>query len=135
MKRRRKGGLSASLLAFAFLCSVAASGQDQRASNRLAATRQTSGAFGTTAYTVTTVSAVGFYPGDYNYGYFTTGSLGRNGNPNLLTQYFAPLDLPACAVIDFIGLNSNTDTAFAYGVELFSRHKDGVLTSIGCWGC
>ena len=119
------------LLTLGFLCAAGASAQDAAAPTRLATTRETPHAFGTDDYTVTTISAVGLYPGNAPPNYFTTGSLGRNGNPDVLTQYFAPLDLPGGAVIDFIGLNSNTDTAFAYGVELFSRHKDGVLTSIG----
>ncbi len=43
-------------------------------------------------------------------------------------HYYASLDLPAGAVIDFIGLNSNTDTDFVFAVALWQRNRLGQLT-------
>lgn len=98
----------------------------------LATTRQAPEAFGTDAYTVTMVSATAFYPGT-SYVFYTTNGvdLSREGFTNTLTEFYAGINLPGGAVIDYIGLNSSTVDDFAYGVELFSRHKDGSLTPIG----
>jgi hypothetical protein len=40
-------------------------------------------------------------------------------------QYFATVNIPAGAVIDFIGANSNTDTDEVFHVALFERNKAG----------
>ena len=91
-------------------------------------------AYGVKDYTLTTVSAIGFYP-ETNVGasspyYYTSGSKGRYGAPGAVTEFFAPLDLPGGAVIDFIGLNSNTDTPFAFSAEVLQRNSDGTLQSL-----
>jgi hypothetical protein len=92
--------------------------------------------YGTNDYTVTTVSAIGFYP-ETNVGgvstspdYYTSGSKGRYGDPGAVTEFYAPLDLPGGAVIDFIGLNTATDVPFAFSAQLYARASDGTLTSL-----
>ncbi len=98
---------------------------------RVATTREAvPKAYGVDAYSVTTVSAIGFYPeGDlYGYSYFTSGSLGRSGYSGV--AFFAPLDLPAGVVIDYVGLNSTTDTPGGLTVALYKRHKDGTVDTI-----
>ncbi|HYX45756.1 MAG TPA: S-layer homology domain-containing protein [Sphingomicrobium sp.] len=102
----------------------------------LPTTRRVPATFGTQDYSVTTVSATGFYPDNTLVafaGYATSGSLGRwsTSSGSGVTEFYASLNLPAGAVIDYIGLNSTTDAAFAYGVNLLNRYKDGTLTSIG----
>jgi len=71
-----------------------------------------------------------FYPSTSQDGYATTGSLGRMGTINQLTDFYAAVDLPAGVIIDYVGLNSTTDTAFALGVALYNRTKDGNLTTL-----
>jgi len=131
MIRRKEVHGFTTVLLFALCFGSVLSAQDRAGRIQLATTRETPNAFGITDYTVTTVSATAFFPNVSGVYYHTTGSLGRNGDIGTLTEFFASLDIPAGAVIDYVGLNSTTDTAFAYGVELFNRHKDGTLTSIG----
>ena len=104
--------------------------------NALPTTREVPNAFGTTSYTVTTISATAFSPdsNDVGFGvpaYFTSGSLGRFSQPDQQMDYFTALDLPAGAVIDYIGLNSTTDTPFVLGVQLVRRDKFGGLSVVG----
>jgi len=113
------------------LCGSVLGAQDTPSPNRLPTTRQVPNAFGTDAYSVTTVSATAFYPDINNWAWETSGSLGRRGPTNFLTEFYASLDIPAGVVIDFIGLNSITDTDFEFGVELFQRTSSGGLSSIG----
>ena len=135
MINERRIAPSVSLL---FLAAVVLSAKDRTAATRLPTTREVPDAFGTVAYTVTTISATAFYPhvetdcgplciGDY----FISGSLGRRGILNGVTEFYANLDLPGGAVIDYIGLNSLTDADFAYGVSLIRRGSDGSLTPVG----
>jgi S-layer family protein len=58
-----------------------------------------------------------------------TGSLGRYafGYP-YDNHFFANLDIPAGAVIDYIGLNSTTDTDSILGVALWQRDRYAGLT-------
>jgi hypothetical protein len=81
-------------------------------------------------YNVTTVPATRFYPFIWYDEYYTSGDLGRFGGAGVITDFYSALDLPGGAAIDFIGLNSNTNTDGAYGVELLRRHADGSLSSI-----
>jgi hypothetical protein len=104
------------------------------AAGRLTTTTQTPSAPG---YRVTTVSATAFYPevetdcGPYCIGdYSSSGSLGRRGTLYYPTEFYANLDLPGGAVIDYIGLNSLTDADYAFGVSLFQRHFDGSAAPI-----
>jgi len=92
--------------------------------------------FGTNDYTVTTISGTNFYPdrayADAGYYYATSGSLGRYGGQNAVTDFHAGVDsIPAGAVIDFIGFNSLTDTDAVLSTDLIVRHKDGALDVVG----
>jgi hypothetical protein len=121
--------------AIVFLSSGIVGAQQPRL-HALPTTREIPNAFGTTSYTVTTISATAFIPdsNDVGFGvpaYFTSGSLGRFSQPDQQMDYFTALELPAGAVIDFIGLNSTTDTPFILGVELVRRDKFGGLNVVG----
>ncbi|MEX1244783.1 MAG: S-layer homology domain-containing protein [Thermoanaerobaculia bacterium] len=99
--------------------------------NALPTTRDIPNAFGTDAYTVTTVPGVVFYPEHSGAMYNTSGSWGRFSPDHPLVNFFAALDLPAGAVIDYIGLNSLSDLAFSVGAEVARRDKFGSLGIIG----
>jgi S-layer homology domain len=90
--------------------------------------------FGIVDDTVTTIPAIAFYP-ETNQGasaaYFTTSARGRYGANGVATQFFAPLDLPGGAFIDFIGLNSDTDVGAAYTASLELRENDGSVLDLG----
>jgi hypothetical protein len=124
----RRIGWAAGLMLTLFLHAGVGSAQDSSAP--LATTRALPNAFGTDSYTVTTISATAFFP-SYNQNYGTSASLGRYGLPNILLEFYTALDLPAGAVIDFIGLNSTTDTPSALGVALYNRYSNGVLILVG----
>jgi len=94
----------------AWLCTGSAGAQEHRP-NALPTTLEVPNAFGVNSWTVTTVSATSFYP-SINLNYGTSPSLGRSANTNTLIDYYVGVDIPAGAVIDYIGLNSTTDTAF-----------------------
>jgi hypothetical protein len=111
-----------------FVPVAALTAQDSPA--RLPTTRQRPETFGTDAYTVTTISATGFIPGNNVYGYATSGTLARWSDLNTLMEYYAPLDLPGGAIIDYIGLNTSTDSDFALGVSLYHRAIDGAIQNI-----
>src|SRR5690348_2892810 len=121
-------------LLFTLACTVATSAGSLPVSGRLTTTRRSPDAFGTITYSATTVSATAFYPASCGVSgcanYATSGSLGRFVTDQSLTEFYAAIDLPAGVVIDYIGLNSVTDTDFAFGVQLFNRHQDGSLDSI-----
>ena len=57
-----------------------------------------------------------------------SGSLGVYCTITDGMHYYAALDLPAGAVIDFIGLNSNTDRDQVFGSTLWQRNRLGQLT-------
>ena len=105
-------------------------------------TRQVPEEFGIQDYTVTTISATTFTVGqDFGYAYFTTPSFGRTTDPNVDGFYFANLNIPAGAIIDYIGLNTTTDTTAAIGVELAYRDSSANIlpivafsSSIHGWG-
>lgn len=91
--------------------------------------------FGIQDQTITVISATSFVPhsNDVGFGvpaFFTSPSLGRFCQPNLGTHYYANLDLPAGAVIDFIGINTTTNTNAVYGIALWSRSRFGVMTQL-----
>jgi hypothetical protein len=113
-----------------WLCAGNASAQTPRP-NALPTTREVPDAFGLDSYTVTTVSATSFYPDFHLQGYDTSGSLGRFGDLNVVEDFHAGIDIPAGAVIDFIGLNSTTDTPAVLGAELVRRTKFGATSVIG----
>ena len=124
-------GLVLGSAAIAFLCAGNVGAQERPTPNTLPTARQVPNAFGTQAYTVTTISGLAFYPAFRTYPYSTSGGLGRFGGTGFLQDFYAGLDLPAGAVIDYIGLNSTTDTAFVLGAELLRRDLAGGLSVIG----
>ena len=126
----RKIGRVPGSAVIALLCAGLAGAQQARP-DAVPTTPGGPNAFGTDAYTVTTVSATSFFPDSHFDAYNTSGSLGRFGAANTITNFTTSVDLPAGAVIDFIGLNSSTDTPGAIGAELIRRSIFGVTTVIG----
>jgi S-layer homology domain len=82
--------------------------------------------FGISSDTTTTISAWSFTGASFAQGVydspFVSGSLGRY---NLAygedMHYYTTLQLPAGAVIDFVGINTNTDTDAIMGIALWKR--------------
>jgi len=127
----RRTALAVTLLAaVCLLVAASARAAERIVESRTKTARTAPKAFGLDSYTVTKISAVGFYPSAGQYTYSTTGSLGRIGPNNQLLDFYVPLDVPAGVVIDYVGFNTITDTPFALGVALYNRTKDGVLTTI-----
>jgi hypothetical protein len=93
-------------------------------------------AFGISDTTITVISAAQFVPqwtgGVDIFSPVDLPSLSRYcldcGTEGL--EYFASLDLPAGAVIDFIGLNSATDTNAVLGSALWLRDKSGNVSLV-----
>ena len=129
MSARRLGPVFVSSV-IAVLCGGSMGAQEPRP-NSLPTTRERPNSFGTLDYTVTTISAAAFVPGTGATQYSTTGSLGRQGATNTISEYYASLAIPAGAVIDRIGLNNMTSVDSAYRVELIQRRRDGSLIIIG----
>jgi hypothetical protein len=91
--------------------------------------------YGTQDFTVVTISATQFVPhsNDVGFGvpaFFTSPGLGRFCQPDTGTHYYATLNVPAGAIIDFVGLNTTTDTNAVYGVALWRRHRDATKDMI-----
>ncbi len=85
--------------------------------------------YGTASWVRTTIPATSFLPGDRSDLYYTSGSLGRYGAKNKDQHFYAPLDLPAGAIVEYIGLNNlNDGTDAVMGVALWDRYYDGVKT-------
>lgn len=89
--------------------------------------------YGIEDYSVTVVPAIAFYPESAS-SYFTSGSRGRYGPMNSIVNFYAPVDVPPGAIIDYIGLNSTTDAPNAIGVTLYARLEDGNLLDMGGLG-
>jgi hypothetical protein len=87
-------------------------------------------AFGVTAYTATNISATSFTARDNSMVYSTSGSIGRFGAVNTLSEFYSGVDIPGGAVIDYLGLNENTDTPGVITAELFRRDPFGALTPL-----
>jgi len=83
----------------------------------------------------TTVSALVFFPGFSDEPYNTSGSLGRFGEVNRDEHFYAQLDLPFGAVIDFIALNNfNDGTPNVILLTLAFRNENGALGTIATIG-
>ncbi|HTR01736.1 MAG TPA: S-layer homology domain-containing protein [Thermoanaerobaculia bacterium] len=88
--------------------------------------------FGTQDYNVTKVPAATFTGASFN----ISGSVGRFGNTNVDQHFYAPLDIPLTAVIDYIGLNSlNDGTAGAITVRLLDRDSGGSVAAVATLAC
>jgi hypothetical protein len=127
MSRRHRLHASLAGLSLAAVLNAQVAAQD-----RLPTTRETPRSFGVGDYTVTVVSAVNFFP-QFNSNYGTSPTFGRYADTSSVIEYYAGLDLPGGAVIDYIGLNSTTDTPFALGVAVYSRQRNGAITAVGAF--
>ena len=99
--------------------------------NRLETTRSRPQAYGTETYTVTVVPAIAFFPAQGDHAYYDSTQLGRLGELNTVTDFYAPIDLPRGAIVDFIGLNSWTDAPNAIGVAMYRRGPNGSISTVG----
>jgi hypothetical protein len=84
----------------------------------LPATTETPEAFGTTGYTRTSISALSFGGTSY----IPVVPLSRAGVPNVDQHFYATLDLPQGAIIDFMGIsNYNDGNPYVIGASLWKR--------------
>ncbi|MGE5414287.1 MAG: hypothetical protein ACM3NW_08930, partial [Syntrophomonadaceae bacterium] len=89
--------------------------------------------FGIQSETIRVIHASEFGADKFVYSVYTD-DLGRVSNSvNYDSHFYATLDIPAGAVIDFIGLNSASDTDGIFGVELWERHSNGSKTSLAAF--
>src|SRR5450432_2056811 len=78
--------------------------------------------FGPQDYNVITIPAVTFAGGTFH----ISGSVGRYGDTNADQHFYAPLEVPTGAIIDYIGLNNlNDGTPSAITVTILDRYADG----------
>lgn len=86
--------------------------------------------FGTSDYTVTTIAGVGFAPGSNGMIYNVSGSVARAVNA-IGGHFYSALDLPAGAVIDFIGFNNfNDGTPNVMAIHLYARDSSGNVSPL-----
>jgi hypothetical protein len=114
--------------AVAISCSVLVRAEVGPRFKRLAKDRVDPKEFGIQDDTITVIPATSFFAVSGSFGGVGTqlsGSFGRSAFPPDTVEYYAPLDIPAGSVIDFIGLNSLTDTDYILGLELDERDGDG----------
>ena len=121
-----RGRISSASMAVLWL--AAAAGAQTLTDKPLLTQRVDPTAFGIQDYTFTTISATSFLPysNDVGFGvpaYFTSPGLGRFCQPGTGIHYYASLQVPAGSIIDFVGLNTTTNTDAVYGVALFARNK------------
>jgi S-layer homology domain len=125
MKRPRPGKVARWAMAIATLAILRAApapAQDHSRSMPLTKAHVDPSDFGVTDDTRTVISATSFLPAQ-GCCYGTSPSLGRYGRHEPGYEFYATLDLPAGAVIDFIGINSTTDTDGVLGVALIERNR------------
>jgi hypothetical protein len=91
-------------------------------------------AYGVEDYTVTVVPAIAFLPRENDTYTTFAQTMGRRGSINTVTDFYAPIDLPLGAFIDYIGLNTETNIYNIFGVALYSRNKFGDVHTIGTFG-
>ena len=88
-------------------------------------------AFGVQDHTVTVVSAVAFLPRENNDTYTTLHvDMARRGAINTVTDFYAPIDLPPGALIDYIGLNTQTNVPNIFGLTLYARDEFGAVNTL-----
>ncbi|HTY40275.1 MAG TPA: S-layer homology domain-containing protein [Thermoanaerobaculia bacterium] len=100
-----------------FLLGAAAGRAEGSKIPTFAATTQAPTAYGLGDYTVTTISATSFTADNTNY--FTTLCCLSRGFNNGDGEFYSNVDVPAGAVIDYIGLESYSTCAGVAGVELW----------------
>jgi hypothetical protein len=82
-------------------------------------------AYGSTDYTITTLAGLSFVPSGSGLVYNTSGSLARAVS-SAGGHFYSALDIPAGAIIDFIGFNNlNDGTANVMAIHLWSRSSAG----------
>jgi hypothetical protein len=90
----------------------------------------TPAAYGTLDYTITTIPGVSFVPGSNGLVYNTSGSLARSVSA-AGGHFYSALDIPAGAIIDYIGFNNlNDGTANVMAVHLWLRDIMGNVTPL-----
>ena len=92
---------------------------ERREPPRFATTRQAPEEFGTLQYTVTTVSAMSFVPFDPNDTYISSLCCLSRAFADGDGELYASVNIPAGAIIDYIGLESYSFCAGVVGVELW----------------
>lgn len=108
--------------------------------NRLETTRSRPKAFGTQDYSVTVVPAIAFYPASGSQTYSTVpptfgqSTLARFGPTDTVQDFYAPVDLPPGAIVDYIGLNSETDALNALGVAMYRRFANSSVDTVADFG-
>ena len=108
-------------------------GEIAKSPSRLETTRARPKAYGTQDYTVTVVPAIAFYPENSSQTY-DTFEMGRYGSLDSVTDFYAPIDLPVGAIVDYIGLNSDTDAPNALGVAMYRRFADSSIVTVADFG-
>lgn len=118
------------LCAACALAATALTAQDPRAGShrgvrreapRFATTRVAPDAYGTTDYTVTTISATSLVPFDPDDTYDTTPCCLSRGFLDGQGELYASVNIPAGAIVDFIGLESDSTCEGIVGLELWEQ--------------
>jgi hypothetical protein len=89
--------------------------------------------FGIQGETIRVIHASEFAGDFYVWSVYTDDLARVSHSVSYDAHYYATLDVPAGAVIDFIGLNSASDTDGILGVELWERHSDGSKISLAAF--
>jgi len=89
--------------------------------------------YGITDDTITVVPATSFHPQFSTVDCRLSASMALYCQPNQDIHYFATLDLPAGAVIDYLGLNTLTDTDFVIGMQIIKRDDGGNLNGFAAF--
>ena len=112
----------------AMLCACLGTAQVLSSPNLLPTTRHAPDEFGTQDYTVTTISATSF-TADENSGWYTTLCCLSRAFSGGAGEFYASVNIPTGAVIDYIGLESYSTCAGVAGVELW-QVTDGFTSGI-----
>lgn len=139
MRTKRKAPSLLPLSVAIFLSAVGAKAETAASTRRLATVRIDPEEFGIQDMTVTAVTAGSFTAistgagGGLDVGTpIDLATLGRHCTDctNAGVMYFATLNIPAGAVVDFIGVNSNTDTDEVFHFALFERNRLGHVAGL-----
>ena len=131
LRIKRTGLLAASVVGVVLLCPGSAAAQSHTVAMPPLSGGVRPEGFGLTDETRTVISATAFYTSGGDFQYATLTNLGRFCTIGCTVQYgeyYATLNLPAGAVIDYIGLNSANDTDAIFGVALWQRDRSSTTT-------
>ncbi len=116
----------------AALCATVAAAQVLASANLLPTTSNAPEDFGTLGYTTTRISALSFS----GLTYIPVPPLSRTSDRTADQHFYATLDIPAGAVIDYIGLNNaNDSTPYVMGIGLWQRDSGGNTTLVAGLSC